>query len=111
VKIQGKDQLRGMVATDERGRRLGRVVAVGCGDDPYTAEWFALRLRGWRRRVRAVPAGCAHWSAHGSGGGVQVPYSQAQILTSPALSPEHVDDSDDLCDRADTAAYYATVCT
>jgi membrane-associated protein len=71
VKIQGESQVLGQPIRDSDGRRFGRIMAVDCSpEDPYTAALFMLRLRGLRRRLRAVPAQQARWHA---AGGLQVP--------------------------------------
>ena len=62
MKIQGESQVLGLPVSNRDGRRLGRIVAVDCApQDSYTAVWFVLRLRGWRRGLRAVPAEHARW--------------------------------------------------
>lgn len=82
VKIQGETQVLGVPLCDAAGRRIGRVVAVACAPDPYSAAWFVVRLRGWHRQVRAVPAGRAEWTGSGALG---VPYRRADVLASPVL--------------------------
>lgn len=90
VKIQGREQVLGALAFDSDGRRVGRVFAVHCAPDPYTAVWFVVqvtgmvpgRVAGRRRRLRAVPAEAAKWA---EGGGVWMPYEREQILRSPPL--------------------------
>jgi hypothetical protein len=81
VKIQGESQVLDRPDVDADGRGLGRVIAVKCApDDPYTVEWFVLRLRGWRRGRRAVPAARADWRA---GGGLRVSFARDVVLASP----------------------------
>jgi len=101
VKIQGESQVLGLPASDCDGRRLGRIVAVDCApQDSYTAVWFVLRLRGWRRGLRAVPsilaAPAASASLHlpaGLGAGVRdtgrMP-GRAQSLAAASDAAEHV---------------------
>jgi len=103
VKIQDASQVLGMPVADLDGRRLGRIVAVDCTSDPYTAAWFVVRLVGWQHRLRAVPAHNADWS---TGAGIHVPYRRAQILASPTPSKDGVHDL--ACRRA-IEAFYAAV--
>jgi hypothetical protein len=87
VKIQGEAQVVGRLVRDCDGRSLGRVVAVECAPDPYTATWFVLRLPGWRRQLRAVPASRAAW--HGAGT-LSVPCPRAVVVQSPPLSRDEL---------------------
>ena len=103
MKIQGENQVLGMPVSDTDGRRLGRVVALDCAPDPYTAAWFVLRLRGWRRRLRAVPAQHAQW---GCGVELRVPYRRDQVLASPALAAEQRDAAGS---HREVEAFYAPV--
>jgi hypothetical protein len=89
VKVQGDSQVLDRQVVDADGRRLGRIVAVGSApDDSYNAAWFVLRLRRWRRRLRAVPADRATWRA---GGDICVPFSRDVVLASPALTDADLD--------------------
>jgi len=89
VKIQGENQLLGLPVADCNGRRLGRILAVDCApEDSYTAVWFVLRLRGWRRGLRAVPAERARWSAER---GLDVPVRREAVLASPAPAAAELD--------------------
>lgn len=83
VKIQSETQVLGRPVRDGQGRRLGRVVAVDCAPDPYTAAWFLLHLSGWRRQLRAVPACSASWDKHGA---LAVPYPRQVVEQSPQRS-------------------------
>ena len=57
MKIQGESQVVGLPVADTDGRRLGRNAAVDyTPQDPHAAAWFVVRLHGWRRGLRAVPA-------------------------------------------------------
>jgi hypothetical protein len=85
VKIQGETQLLHRPVIDVRGRRLGRVLWVNCAPDSYTAAWLVLRVPGWPRRLRAVPADRAQWSG---GHALQVPYARHQVLASPPLEAD-----------------------
>ena len=80
VKIQGEAQVIGLPVRDAMMRPVGRLVAVVCDGDPYTANWFVLRLRWWRG-LRAVPARTAHWTATG----LQVPFTRVAIRDSSVL--------------------------
>jgi hypothetical protein len=89
VKIQGEGQVLGLPVADVDGRRLGRIVAVDCApQDSYMAVWFVLRLRGWRRALRAVPAQRARWY---TGGGLEVPVRREVVFASPALAAAALD--------------------
>jgi hypothetical protein len=100
VKIQGESQVFGQPIRDIDGRRFGRIVAVDCSpEDPYTATLFMVRLRGLRRRLRAVPAQQAQWHA---AGGLQVPLRRDVLLGSPDLSGSCLD----ACARAAVQEYY-----
>lgn len=81
MKIQGEAQLIDVGVRDRNRRSVGRVVAVVCGPDPYTARWLVMRLR-WRRTRRAVPAEGAAWC---TGGDIQLPYTRSVIIASPAV--------------------------
>jgi hypothetical protein len=83
VKIQNEKQVLDAAVRDCQGRRLGRVAAVDCAPDLYTAAWMLLRLPGWRRRWRAMPASGAGWRA---GEPVSVAYRREVVLQSPTLS-------------------------
>jgi hypothetical protein len=83
VRIQGERQVLDWPVRDGAGRRLGRVVGVECDPDPYTAAWLLLRLPGWPRRLRAVPASGANWQP---GGPLSVAYRREVVLASPAPS-------------------------
>jgi hypothetical protein len=83
LKVQGEAQLLNVPVADSGGRRLGRVVAVHCSPDPYTAAWLIVRLRGLRRQLRAVPARDSHCTPTGE---LMVPYRRADVYASPALS-------------------------
>jgi hypothetical protein len=93
----------GLPVADMEGRHLGRVVAVDCAPDPYSVAWFVVRLWGWRRHVRAVPARRAVWLPLG---GLGVPYLRPDVLASPALSEDGLHDL--ACRRA-IEAFYAAV--
>ena len=103
MKIQGESQVLGMPVADVDDRRLGHIVAVDCTPDPYNAAWFVVRLHGWRRGLRAVPAHDADWS---TGAGLRVSYRRAQILASPTPSK---DGAQDLACRRAIEAFYAAV--
>jgi hypothetical protein len=103
VKIQGEACVLGTAVRDGEGRRLGRVVAVDCAPDPYTVAWFVLRLPGWRRQLRAVPAFGASWLAQGV---LCVPYRRELVADSPVL---HEDGADLGLLRNELEAFYATV--
>jgi hypothetical protein len=103
VKIQGDSQVLDLPVVDVEGRRVGRVAAVDCAPDPYTAVWFVLRLHGWRRQLRAVPAQHAQW---GTGAELQVPYRREQGYASPVLSEARVGTAGS---DADPAVFYASV--
>jgi len=104
VKIQGESQVLDRPVVDAGGRGLGRVIAVKCApEDPYTVEWFVLRLRGWRRGRRAVPAARADWRA---GGGLRVSFARDVVLASPALPSPGLDSAGS---RAAVQAFYAPV--
>jgi len=103
VKIQDASQVLGIPVADVDGRRLGRIVAVDCTPEPYTAAWFVLRLRGWRLRLRAVLAHDVDWSI---GPGLRVPYRRAQILASPTTPGDGLQD---LARRGAIEAFYAAV--
>ncbi len=103
MKIQDASQVLGMPVADVEGRGLGRVVAVDCTSDPYTAAWFVVGLGGWRLRLRAVPAEDADWS---NGAGLRVPYRRAQIFASPTPSE---DGAQNLACRRAIEAFYAAV--
>jgi len=101
VKVQGEAQLLHVPVADSGGRRLGRVVAVDCSPDPYSAAWLVLRLRGLRRQLRAVPAREANFPPIGE---LAVPYSRAVVRASPALSSTSLNVA--VC-RAAVEAFYA----
>jgi hypothetical protein len=63
------------------GRRVGRVVAVACGPDPYTLSRVAIRLRGLQRGIRLVPASHASWHDTDA---LVLPYPAALIRHAPA---------------------------
>jgi hypothetical protein len=85
VKIQGEKQVLDCAVRDGEGRRLDRVVRVERAPDPYTAAGLLLRLPGWRRRLRAVPASGAGWQA---GGPLSGPYRRTTVLQSPPPSKD-----------------------
>lgn len=91
MKIQDERQLLGAAIRDVGGRRVGRVVAVQCAPDPYTAAWLVLRLRGRRRRCRAIPGSALRWLGQD---GLCVPFRRDLVANSPALVYDGVEKPD-----------------
>jgi hypothetical protein len=87
VKIQERTRLLGVSVVDEDGRRLGRVAAAYCSPDLGAVVWFVLRLPGFRRRWRAVPARGAHPN-DAEGASLWVPYRRVRVLASPVVDED-----------------------
>ena len=81
MKIQDETQVVGRPVHDLQGRRLGRAVSVHCAPDPYTVEWLLVRLRGWGRSLRVVPAASMSLD---EGGVLTVPFTREIVRGSPA---------------------------
>jgi len=101
VKIQGSSQVLGQPVITTDGRRTGIVIRMRRrDDDPYTVTWMLIRLRGIRRRLRAVPAADATVLPYR---GVRVPYDRHQIIASPPATDVTLGDPSW---RHHTAAHY-----
>lgn len=103
MRIQEQTRLLGVAVVDEDGRRLGRVAAAYCSPDLGAVVWFVLRLPGFRRRWRAVPARGAHWN-NAAGMSLWVPYRRERVLASPVVDEDSLDTARG---RGDVEAFYA----
>lgn len=83
VNIHDQIPVRGRTVRDSAGHRLGRIVAIEYAATGSCEAWYLLRLTGWRREFRAVPAAAAR---RGQRLWVQLVCSRATVLSSPQLS-------------------------
>lgn len=90
MKVQGADHLLGQPVSDVQGRRIGRIVALTFGRDPFAPAWLILVLSLVRRRLRAVPASDLTWSERQ---GLTVPLARSAVLDSPQLHRATLDPS------------------
>jgi hypothetical protein len=83
VNIHDELPVRGRTVRDSAGHRLGRIVEIDYAATGTSEAWYLLRLTGWRREFRAVPAVSAR---RGTRRSVQLAFTRAAVLGSPQLS-------------------------
>lgn len=83
MNIHDELPVRGRTVRDSAGHRLGRIVAVNYAASGTSEAWYLLRLTGWWRQLRAVPAASARRGRRRS---VQLAFTRAAVLPSPQLS-------------------------
>jgi len=83
VNIHDELPVRGRLVRDYAGHRLGRIVEIDYAATGTSEAWYLLRLTGWLREFRAVPAISAR---RGKRRSVQMAFTRAAVLGSPQLS-------------------------
>jgi hypothetical protein len=83
VNIHDEAPVRGRTVRDCAGHRLGRVVEIAYAATGTSEASYLLRLTGWWREYRAVPAASAR---RGTRRSLQLAFTRAAVLASPQLS-------------------------
>lgn len=83
MNLHDEQPVRGRTVRDSTGRRLGRMLAVDYAATGTSEAWYLLRLTGWPRQLRAVPAASVRRGRRRS---LQMALTRATVLRSPQLS-------------------------